>query len=114
MVFPGAATIPPFQRHFTTAAATFVLGGQCSPFVPRAILVASRLATNIMIRKEMKMTMGIGEVARVLPGLVVVVFALNGTLPARADSCNAVQWEQQSLTLRWDDKTVANCLIPDP
>ena len=56
------------------------------------------------------MTIRIGEVARVAPGLIVVVFVLNWALPARADSCNALQLDQQSLTLRWDDKTVANCL----
>jgi hypothetical protein len=56
------------------------------------------------------MTTRIGEFTRVTLRLVVAVFALNWALPAHADSCNAINWEEKSLTLRWDDQTVTSCL----
>ena len=46
-----------------------------------------------------------------VPQLVVIcAFALGWAGPARADSCDAVRWDQQSLTLHWDEQTIASCL----
>jgi hypothetical protein len=69
------------------------------------------LAADIMaIREASNMIMRIGEITRTTLGLVVAVFALNWAVPAHAESCNAINWEEKSLTLRWDDQTVASCL----
>jgi hypothetical protein len=62
------------------------------------------------IREASKMTIRIGEFTRITLRLVAAVFGLNWALPAHADSCNAVNWDEKSLSLRWDDQTVASCL----
>jgi hypothetical protein len=41
---------------------------------------------------------------------IVVAVALTWILPARAASCNALRSNGQSLTLQWDEGTIADCL----
>jgi hypothetical protein len=57
------------------------------------------------------MDMCIHKRAWVLKRVVVFAFALGWALPAHALSCNAVHWDEQSLTLHWDDLTIAGCLL---
>ena len=46
-----------------------------------------------------------------VPHLVAIfALALGWALPAHAESCNALRWGDQSLSMHWDDKTVAGCL----
>ena len=40
----------------------------------------------------------------------VFAFALGWAVPAHAESCNALRWDQQSLALHWDAQTIASCL----
>jgi hypothetical protein len=60
--------------------------------------------------KGQNMSMCIDRRALVLPLVALFALALGWTVPAHADSCDAVRWGEQSLSFHWDDKTVASCL----
>jgi hypothetical protein len=46
-----------------------------------------------------------------VPHLVAILaLALGWALPVHAESCNALRWGDQSLSMHWDDKTIAGCL----
>jgi hypothetical protein len=41
---------------------------------------------------------------------IVLAVALGCSLPARAATCSALRWHEQSLALHWDEETIADCL----
>jgi hypothetical protein len=90
-----AGTIP-LTRVFL-AGATFVLDTRLPISKAKAL-------------KGPNMSMFIDKRAWVPQLLGIFALALGWALPAHAETCNAVRWGDQSLSMHWDDKTIAGCL----